>query len=447
MSRPDPVDVMPDIELTDIGALMYGLVRELHPICRSITGDGVRETLRRIGRHIPLEVHEVPSGTRVFDWTVPKEWNVRDAWIKDPAGNKIVDFRQSNLHVLNYSVPVNRRMSLTELRPHLFSLPEYPDWIPYKTSYYQERWGFCLGHNQLLALKEGSYEVVIDSALEPGHLTYGEVYIPGASPDEVLISCHICHPSLCNDNLSGVALSTFLAKHLGLQSLRYSYRFLFIPGTIGAITWLALNEKATERIRHGLVVTNVGDPGAMNYKRSRRGDAEIDRVVAHVLLHSDSPYEILDFSPDGYDERQFGSPAFNLPVGCLTRTPHGRYPQYHTSADDLDLVQPGYLTDSFRTYLAVMQTLEDNRYCVNQNPSCEPALGRRGLYSTLGGNVDRKEAELALLWVLNLSDGRHSLLDIAERSKLAFPAVSTAARELEAAGLLRAMDGTGEQSQ
>jgi aminopeptidase-like protein len=447
MSELAPKETSVGPEPADFGERMYGLIRELYPICRSITGNGVRETLRHVSRHIPVDVHEVPSGTRVFDWTVPNEWNIRDAWIKDSAGNRIVDFRDSSLHVLNYSVPVNRRLSLTELRSHLFTLPEHPDWTPYKTSYYQERWGFCLSHNQLLALKEGSYEVVIDSVLEPGHLTYGEFYIPGASPDEVLISCHICHPSLCNDNLSGIALSTFLAKHLRRQSLRYSYRFIFIPGTIGAITWLALNEEATERIRHGLVVANVGDSGRMNYKKSRRGDAEIDRVVAHALRHSGSLCEIFDFSPDGYDERQFCSPAFNLPVGCLTRTRHGRYPQYHTSADDLDLVRPRYLADSFRTYLTVLQTLEDNRHYLNQNPKCEPQLGRRGLYRTLGGKADRKEEELALLWVLNLSDGRHSLLDIAERSNLAFSTVSSAARELEAAGLLQAMDGTGEDSQ
>jgi len=441
MSKFALTDGIADIGSDDVGEQMYGLIRDLYPICRSITGDGVRETLRRVSRHIPLEIHEVPTGTRVFDWTVPKEWNIRDAFVRDSAGSKVIDFRNSNLHVLNYSIPFHRQVSLAELRQHLFTLPDHPDWIPYKTSYYQECWGFCISHNQLLALKEGSYEVVIDATLEAGHLSYGEYCIPGASPDEVLISCHVCHPSLCNDNLSGVALCAFLAKHLSRASPRYSYRFIFIPGTIGAITWLALNEGATARIKHGLVAANVGDSGKMNYKKSRRGTAEIDRAAAHALRHSGSPCEIHEFSPDGYDERQFCSPAFNLAVGCLTRTPAGRYPEYHTSADDLALVQPGYLADSFRQYLAVLNILEDNRCFQNQNPKCEPQLSKRGLFRTLGGHADRGAIELAMLWVLNLSDGRYSLLDIAERSDLAYPVVSAAARMLEEAGLLRATDG------
>jgi aminopeptidase-like protein len=323
------------------------------------------------------------------------------------------------------------------LREHLFTLPDHPDWIPYKTSYYQERWGFCLSHNQLGTLKDELYEAVIDSSLEDGHLTYGECYLPGKSTDEVLVSCHVCHPSLCNDNLSGIALCAFLAKQLAQGPLRYSYRFLFIPGTIGAITWLALNESTASRIRHGLVVANVGDAGIMHYKKSRRGVAEIDRAVAHVLEHSGKPYEITEFSPYGYDERQFCSPGFDLPVGSLTRTPFARYPEYHTSADDLSLVQPRYLADSFETYLDVLNLLEGNVRYLNLNPKCEPQLGRRGLYRTLGGNVASKQAELAMLWVLNLSDGQHSLLDIAERSKLAFAVIRAAARALEAAGLLQ----------
>ena len=431
-------DVKTGIRLDDAGESMYGLVRDLYPICRSITGNGVRETLRRVDEHIPLKVREVPTGTRVFDWTVPKEWNIRDAYVRNSDGTKVIDFKKSSLHILNYSTPIHKRMSLAELREHLYTLPDHPDWIPYKTSYYQERWGFCLSQNQLDDLEDGLYEVVIDSSLETGSLTYAECLIPGESPDEVLISCHICHPSICNDNLSGIALNTFLAKHLNGRPLRYSYRFIFIPGTIGAITWLALNENAAYKIKHGLVVANVGDSGKMNYKKSRRGDAEIDRAVAHALKNSGSPYEITDFSPYGYDERQFCSPGFNLPMGSLTRTPWGRYPEYHTSADDLSLVQPKYLADSFKTYLSVLDILENNNHYLNQYPKCEPQLGKRGLYRTMGGNVESKEAELAMLWVLNLSDGRHSLLDIAEKSKLAFSEVSAAARALEGSGLLRA---------
>jgi aminopeptidase-like protein len=433
-------DVKAGIDPTGVGEPMYELVRELYPICRSITGNGVRETLRRVSEHIPLKIHEVPTGTRVFDWTVPKEWNIRDAYVKNSDRIKVIDFKKSNLHVLNYSTPIRKRMSLAELREHLYTLPDHPDWIPYKTSYYQERWGFCLSQNQLDDLKEGLYEVVIDSSLETGNLTYAECFIPGERSDEVLISCHICHPSLCNDNLSGIALSTFLARSLQDAGLRYSYRFIFIPGTIGAITWLALNENATDRIKHGLVVANVGDSGKLHYKKSRRGNAEIDRAVEHVLKHSGSPYEIIDFSPYGYDERQFCSPGFDLAMGSLTRTPWGRYPEYHTSADDLSLVQPRYLADSCKTYFSVFDILENNNYYLNQNPKCEPQLGKRGLYRTMGGNVESEQAELAMLWVLNLSDGDHSLLEIAERSELAFPAVRAAARALETAGLLRATD-------
>jgi aminopeptidase-like protein len=419
------------------GESMYALVRELYPICRSITGDGVRETLKRVGAHIALKVHEVPTGTQVFDWTVPKEWNIRDAYVKDPSGAKIIDFRKSNLHVLNYSTPFRGKMTLAELRPHLYSLPEHPDWIPYKTSYYQERWGFCLSHGQLERLSEGSYEVVVDSSLEPGHLSYGECFVPGALPDEVLISCHVCHPSICNDNLSGIALCTFLAKHLQGRRLRYSYRFVFVPGTIGAITWLARNEAAAGRVKHGLVVANVGDPGRMHYKKSRRGDAEIDRAVAHVLKNSRRAHEIIDFSPYGYDERQYCSPGFNLAMGSLTRTPWGRYPEYHTSADDLSLVQPEHLGDSLETYLAIVNLLEANKTYVNLNPKCEPQLGKRGLYRQMGGHTESKEIELAMLWVLNQSDGSHSLLDIAERAGLGFERIAEASEMLVGAGLIR----------
>src|SRR5262245_49895794 len=435
MSQAMPAEI--EAKARTAGESMYALVRELYPICRSITGDGVRETLRRVGAHIPLKVHEVPTGTQVFDWTVPKEWNIRDAWIKDPGGTKIVDFRKSNLHVLNYSVPVREKMPLAELRSHLYSLPEHPDWIPYKTSYYQERWGFCLSQKQLERLPEGVYEVVVDSTLDAGHLSYGECFLPGALADEVLVSCHVCHPSICNDNLSGIALCTFLAKQLQNRRLRYSYRFVFVPGTIGAITWLARNEATASRVKHGLVVANVGDSGKMHYKKSRQGDAEIDRAVAHVLETSGQPHEIIDFSPYGYDERQYCSPGFNLAVGSLTRTPWGRYPEYHTSADDLSLVRPEHLGDSFKTYLAVVNLLENNKTYVNLNPKCEPQLGKRGLYRQMGGHTESKEIELAMLWVLNQSDGTRSLLDIAERAGLGFERIAEAAAMLAGVGLIR----------
>jgi aminopeptidase-like protein len=416
---------------------MHRLAADLYPICRSITGNGVRETLRRLQTHIPLTVHEVPSGTRVFDWTVPREWNITDAYIKNSAGERIIDFRRCNLHVLGYSVPVHARMSLAELRPHLISIPEQPDAIPYRTSYYNETWGFCLAHSQLATLPEGEYEVRIDSALTDGHLTYGECYLEGDSKEEVLISAHVCHPSLGNDNLSGIAVATFLIRHLLTTARRYSYRFLFIPGTIGSITWLALNEPHLAGIRHGLVLANVGDAGSLTYKKSRRGNAEVDRAALNVLRHSGRKYNVREFVPYGYDERQFCSPGINLPIGCLSRTPHGEFAEYHTSKDDLTFLKPASLADSLACCLAILRVLEGNRVYVNQNPKGEPQLGRRGLYRGFGGSMDARAREMALLWVLNLADGEHSLLDISDRSGLPYDTVRTAATALRDHGLLK----------
>ncbi len=418
-----------------LGRDMHALMAELYPICRSITGDGFRRTLERLRREIPLEVREVPSGTRVFDWTVPREWNIRDAYVKNSRGERLIDFQEHNLHVVNYSVPIHRKMQLGELKKHLHTLPDQPDLIPYRTSYYAENWGFCLSHRDLLRMEEGEYEVEIDASLEDGHLTFGEYFIPGDTPEEILISCHACHPSLCNDNLSGVTVATYLARHLTGAALRYSYRFLFIPGTIGSITWLSLNEERVSEIRHGLVLTCVGDRGGLTYKRSRRGDTEVDRAVQHVLEHSGERHEILAFSPYGYDERQYCSPAFNLAVGCLMRTPHGKFPEYHTSADNLDLVDPAKLADTVAKCLAIFSVLENNRAYLNRNPKCEPQLGRRGLYSAMGGG-DVKQLELAMLWVLNLSDGSSKLLDIAERAGLSFDLIQRAADLLEQHDLL-----------
>jgi len=420
----------------DSATNMSELIADLYPICRSITGDGYRQTMRRIQEIIPLAIHEVPSGTEVFDWTVPKEWNLREAYVIAPNGKKVIDFQQHNLHVLQYSLPVRLTLSLSELKPHLFSLPDYPDWIPYRTSYYKESWGFCVSQKQLDSLEEGDYQVVIDSSLEDGHLTYGEYFIQGETDDEVLLSCHCCHPSLCNDNLSGIAVTSTLAKLLTPLALRYSYRFLFIPGAIGSITWLAQNEPKTARIKHGLVVTGVGDSGPLHYKRSRRGDAEIDRAVEHMLKHSGQPYQIRDFSPYGYDERQYCSPGFNLAVGALTRTPHGQYPQYHTSADNLEFISSQSLADSLTAYLAVLRVLEGNRRYRNLIPKCEVRLGKRGLYRTVGGQTVQPMNEEAMLWVLNYSDGRHSLLEIANKAGLAFDVVRHAAEILEQHGVL-----------
>lgn len=420
----------------DEGEQLFGTVKDLFPLCRSITGEGLRESLRRLQARVPLQLHEVPTGTPVFDWTVPREWNIREAWIKNSRGETIVDFRQSSLHVLNYSVPVRQTLSLAELRPHLHSLPDAPDWIPYRTSYYKEAWGFCLPHRQLEALPEDRYEVCIDSTLADGHLTYGELQLPGRTEDEVLISAHSCHPSLANDNLSGMSVAAELARHLGAAGpLRYSYRFLWLPGTVGPITWLARNEARLARIKHGLVLSCVGDPGAFTYKRSRRGVAEIDRISEHVLAHSRLAYRARDFAPLGYDERQYGSPGIDLPVGCFMRTPNGAYPQYHTSADNLDFVRPASLAESLEQLLRIVAALEDNRRYRNLNPKCEPQLGRRGLYRTTGGTKNAAVEE-AMLWVLNFSDGEHALLDIATKSKLPIDALAVAADRLLQAGLL-----------
>lgn len=421
----------------NIGDKIHQFMRELYPLCRSITGDGVRKTFELMKHRISVNTHEVPSGTAVFDWTVPKEWNINDAYVKNSRGEKIIDFASSNLHVMSYSQPVHRKMSLQELREHVFTLPDHPHWIPYRTSYYKENWGFCLDHTTFQGLEESEYEVVIDSSLKDGHLTYGEYFLEGTSTEEVLIYTHVCHPSLCNDNLSGVVLATYLADYLSRHSRRYSYRFIWAPGTIGSITWLCLNEHRTSKIKHGLVLANIGDSGKSTYKKSRRASAEIDTAVLHVLKHSGDAFEVEEFSPYGYDERQFCSPGFNLPVGCLMRTPHGQFPEYHTSADNLSFVQPQFLADSFFKCLAIVNVLEGNKTYINQNQKCEPRLGKRGLYGAVGGQTHTKPNEIALLWVLNLSDGQHTLLDIAERSGLDFDSIRTAADSLVEHNLLR----------
>lgn len=420
-----------------MGEKVYSSVSEMFPICRSITGNGVRQTLEIIKKIIPLEVCEIPSGKKVFDWDIPKEWNIRAAYIKNSRGEKIVDFANSNLHVLNYSIPIHKQVDLQELKSHLHYLPEHPDWIPYRTSYYKEDWGFCITYNQFLTLQEDTYEVVIDSTLENGSLTYGEYFLRGETADEVLISAHVCHPSLANDNLSGVCIGAFLAKKLSEKKLRYSYRFLFIPATIGAITWLSLNEKNVNKIKHGIVLSLLGDDGHFTYKKSRRDTAEIDDIVSYVLKSKNVSNKILDFMPYGYDERQFCSPGFNLPVGCLSRTTYGDYEQYHTSADNLDFVKAENLEASFQILAEIVGVIESNRKYVNLNPKCEPQLGKRGLYNPQGGNNNAKEFQLALLWVLSLSDGKHSLVDICRKSRMNFSVINQAVDRLVECKLLQ----------
>jgi len=409
------------------GGAVTALIAELYPICRSITGDGLRETLRIIGRHIPLQLTEVPSGTAVLDWTVPPEWNIRDAYVADADGRRVIDFQRHNLHVVNYSTPVRARMSLADLRPHLHTIPAHPDWIPYRTSYYAESWGFCLTQRQLDAMSDGPYDVVIDSTLAPGHLTYGELVLPGEIEDEILISAHVCHPSLADDNLSGVAIATLLAQALAARPRRrHTFRFVFAPGTIGAITWLARNRDRAARIKHGLTLTCLGDEHPFTYKRSVGGRAPIDRAAAHVLSHDGAAHQLIDFFPYGYDERQYGSPGFRLPVGSLMRGRHGMFPEYHTSADNLSFISAEHLAESASIVGEILDVVDGDRRYRNLQPYGEPQLGKRGLYRAIGG-TNIPDLQMAMLWVLNQSDGETGLLHIAERAGIRFSVIQTAA--------------------
>lgn len=423
--------------LTDyetVGLQLHELATRLYPICRSNSGDGIRDTLTILNEIIPLKVHEVPTGTKVFDWEVPQEWNIRDAYIRDKDGVKVVDFQNSNLHVVNGSLPISQSMPWSKLKPHLHTLPEQPDLIPFRTNFSKRDWGFCLSQNvydQLDAAGEQTYEVVVDSKLCDGYLTYGECYLPGKVEDEVLFSSHICHPSLANDNLSGLTIAGRLGHWLStLPDRHYSYRFVFAPATIGAITWLAQNVGHLGRIKHGLILSLLGDSGHSTYKRSRFESATIDRVVEHVLSVSGQDFDIRNFAPYGYDERQYCSPGINLPMGCLMRTPDGEFPEYHTSADNLDFIKPAALADSFGKCVNIVEILENNKTFINLHPQCEPRLGRHGLYESLPADADRAQFQHAVQWVLNLSDGHHSLFDIAARSHMDFSVLADAAQQL-----------------
>ena len=432
---------MTGAERETLGRELIDLVRELYPICRSITGDGVRETLRRIGKRVQIEVQEVPCGTPVLDWTVPDEWNARDAWIKNEAGERVIDFRRHNLHLVSYSEPVApRRISRAELLEHLHTLPAHPDWIPYRTAYYKRSWGFCVSHKQLESLVDPEYEVCVDTRLEPGHLTYGELFLPGELDDEIVLSAHVCHPSLCDDNLSGIAVASAVARSLAARSRRrFSYRFLFIPGTIGSLTWLARNRERAARIRGGMTLVCLGDERGFTYKRSFAGDGPVDRAAELVLAHAPQPAEVIDFFPYGYDERQFNSPGFRIPVGSLMRGRHGRFDEYHTSADSPDFVHAGQLAGACETVLAIAVVLEGDARFVSLSPFGEPQLGRRGIYRAMGGESDPEALELAMLWVLSLANGAHSLVEAAQRSGLPFATLRAAATLLERHELIRAI--------
>jgi aminopeptidase-like protein len=409
-----------------LGEECFELMRELFPLPRSLTGPGVRETLAALARDLPLERIETPSGTQVFDWRIPPEWTLRAAWIEAHDGSRVVDLADCPLCVLGYSTPLDAVVSLEELRAHVYTHPVDPSLVPYRTSYWEERWGFCLAQRTLDSLPEGRYRAVIDSTLGDGSLTSGEVRIAGRSDAEFLLSTYICHPALANDNLSGVVLLWGLARVLQQQQLRYTYRLLWSPGTLGPLAFLARNLSTLDRLEHGLALSCVGDRGPFRYKRSRRSDATVDRAAGYVLGRTPGTI-VSDWTPLGGDERQFCSPGFDLPVGTFTRTPHGLFPEYHSSADNLELVSPAALAASLRVVLEIIDVIETNGTYRNLSPFGEPQLGRRGLYQSV---PDGTNPEAALLWVLSLADGSRDLLAIAESSGLGFTAIRDAAASL-----------------
>lgn len=419
-------------------SLIEELLQRLFPICRSITGNGLRASLKIISEHIPLELIEIPSGTSIFDWEIPDEWNITDAFIKNSRGERVIDFRQSNLHVVNFSVPINCRMTLAELKPHLHTLPSQPDAVPYLTSYYKRDWGFCLTHAQYQTLTEDTYEVCIDSRLAPGALTLAEAVLPGETDREILFSTYCCHPSLANNELSGPVIVTLLYKYLAsIAKRRYTYRFYYGPETIGALAYLSLRgEHFKQKLAAGMVVTCCGDRGPFTYKKVRDADNILDKAVLHALDHSNVEFKALQFFPTGSDERQYCAPGFNLPVGSLMRSMYGRYPEYHTSLDNLTFISPASLWETFNVYVNCLYTLEHNKLYRNLKPFGEPRLGKYGLYDSLGGQKNQAGFTKQLRYVLNYSDAAHDLVDIADMMSLPIWELEDATSELMRVGLL-----------
>jgi len=406
---------------------------------RSLTGEGNRESLRILSELVDLKVHEIPSGTACFDWNVPPEWNAREAWIKDPNGNIVVDFRENNLHLLGYSTPIHAKMSLAELKPHLYSLPDNPDWIPYRTSYYKERWGFCLTHNLLISLPDGEYEVFIDSTLDKnGSMTIADAVIEGETEEEIMFSTYICHPSMANNELSGPLVQAFLYQAIkALGKTRYTYRFAFLPETIGAIYYLSQHgEHLKEKLRAGYVLNCIGDAGKFTYKRSRQLTSLADRAAETVLAQTKIGCHAEDFFPLGSDERQYCSPHFDLPMGSVMRTRYYNYPEYHTSADNKDFISFEAMETSILRLLDIIKLLEANAFYVNQMPHCEPQLGKRGLYPNLGSDTSTRLRVGAMMWTLNLADGKHDLIDIVRRSGQPVSEILEVVKTLTEHGLL-----------
>ena len=420
------------------GSTLHDHISALFPLARSITGPGVRQSLEYLREIVPLDIHAVPTGQAVLDWEVPKEWYFIDGFIADADGKRLVDASVCNLHVVNFSVPVDRRVTRAELEPHLHSLPDQPTAVPYRTSYYNETWGFCLSDQARAALGDGPFHVRIDARLEAGELNWGELVVPGESATEILVSTHICHPSLANDNLSGMVLAAALAASRLQQRNPHTWRFVFVPGTIGAISWLDRHRDDMPDIRAGLVLTGLGDSSDFTWKLSRDGDAWIDRIAQHVLRQQvPDHHAVIPFGPYGYDERQYASPGFSLPVGRLTRAVHGTFPQYHTDGDDLSFVEPARLSESLALLESIAELIDRDVTYENQCPYGEPQLGKRGLYASLGARANPGELQMAMLWMLNQSDGNHSLLDIAERSNLPSELLHEAATLLKDQDLLR----------
>jgi aminopeptidase-like protein len=427
------------------GAAMHALARRLFPITRSITGEGVRETLRILGEHIPLETHEVPTGTRAFDWTVPPEWNIRDAYILDEHGARIVDFQRNNLHVVGYSVPVDATLSLAELQPHLHSLPDQPDAIPYVTSYYERRWGFCLSHAQRRSLRDGTYRVVINSELKDGSLTYGELVIPGETPSEVFLSTYVCHPSMANNELSGPLVTTWLAKWIASRPRRYTYRLVFIPETIGSLVYLSRHvDELKAKVVAGFNVTCIGDDRSYSYLPSRDGGTLADRVALHVLQARHPGFVRYSFLDRGSDERQYCSPGIDLPVASVMRTKYREYPEYHTSLDDLTVVTPAGLEGGYGVLRDCLEVLEANR-SYRSTSLGEPHLSSRGLYPTLG-TASTHGAVRTTMDLLAYADGTHDLVAIGDILGVPVMELQLVAEQLVEHGLLAEVPPSGRSS-
>jgi aminopeptidase-like protein len=419
---------------------MYKLLKDLFPYNRSITGDGVRKTIDRISKDIPLEVTKFKSGSNVFDWTVPNEWNVTSAKIYDPNGHVIVDFDKNNLFLMSYSVPIDTVLTLKQLLDHVITDKTRPNWIPYSTSYYNDNWAFCLPYSFVKSMTKGNYRVVINSTKKPGELIYAESFIDNGAKKEVLISSYICHPSMANDSLSGVVLTVQLYKELKkINNLNYNYRFLFTPETIGTICFLHKNRRRIKsNLEYGLVATCVGDSGEFTYKKSRNEKADINRIVENIFSKKNINGRIVDFSPLGSDERQYCSPGFDLDVGVLTRSMYGCFPEYHTSADNLDFVSEKNLKESLELYLGIINTYEINCKFSRKNAFCEPQMGKYNMYREVsGGGEDNLDVLVQQrMWLLNYADGKTDLLTISEKSGFGLSDLKNTLAELIEAGLI-----------